>query len=63
MPDKQRFSFLLRPDERATLRMLAELADRSEGATLRQLIRQAARELTTQSIETIQQSVQYDEGR
>ena len=44
MSNKERFSFLLRPEERADLQRLAAEVDRSQGATLRLLIRQAARE-------------------
>ena len=44
MKEKRRFSFLLRPDERAALQHLARTTDRSQGATLRRLIRQAASE-------------------
>jgi len=43
MRDKRRFSFLLRPDERTALQRLARISDRSQGATLRYLIRQAAK--------------------
>ena len=43
MNNKTRFSFLVRPDERVALQRLARLDDRSQGATLRRLIRQAAR--------------------
>lgn len=46
MNKRQRFTFFLRPDERLQLQRLAELADRSQGAMLRYLIRQAARELS-----------------
>jgi hypothetical protein len=46
MSDKKRFSFYIRPDEREILVRLAALADRSESATIRLLIRNAARELT-----------------
>ena len=42
MRDKRRFSFLLRPNERTALLRLAQISDRSQGATLRRLIRQAA---------------------
>jgi hypothetical protein len=38
-----RFSFLIRPDERAALRRLAWVSDRSQGATLRRLIRETAK--------------------
>lgn len=52
MSDKQRFTFLLRPDERAVLRRLARTVDRSEGATLRLLIRRVGKEfgLTTDGL-------------
>jgi len=40
-----RFSFLLRPGEMTALKRIAEVMDRSQGATLRTLIREAAREL------------------
>jgi hypothetical protein len=45
MRDKQRFAFLIRPNEREILKRLSEAMDRSEGATLRTLIRQAGKEL------------------
>jgi hypothetical protein len=45
MSDKQRFSFLIRSKEREVLRRLSEAMDRSEGAVLRTLIRQAERSL------------------
>ena len=56
MSDKQRFSFLLRLDERADLQRLAEDAHRSQGAVLRLLIRQAirnVRQLTNASTTTM----------
>lgn len=40
--EKQRFAVLLRPSERAALRELAQEVDRSEGATVRLLIRNEA---------------------
>lgn len=40
--EKQRFAVLLRPTERAALRELAQQVDRSEGATVRLLIRAEA---------------------
>lgn len=43
MSDKTRFMFLIRPSEREALKRLAEAFDRSEGATLRLLIRNASR--------------------
>lgn len=43
MNDKSRFGFLLRPDEREALEHLARLANRSQGSTLRCLIREEAR--------------------
>ena len=43
MNDKSRFGFLLRSDEREALEHLARLADRSQGSTLRCLIREEAR--------------------
>ena len=39
--DMQRFAFLIRPKEREALKRLSEAMDRSEGAVLRTLIRQA----------------------
>jgi hypothetical protein len=45
MDRKRPFSFLIRADERRILKELAQKADRSEGATLRLLIREKAREL------------------
>lgn len=43
MSDKYQFTFLIRASERAWLRQLAKISDRSEGATLRYLIRQEAK--------------------
>jgi len=43
MSDKSRFAFLLRPIERRALERLAQLTERSQGGTLRYLIRQEAR--------------------
>jgi hypothetical protein len=43
MSDKQRFSCLLRPNERAKLKRYSQILDRSEGATLRYLINHADR--------------------
>lgn len=43
MSDKQSFSCLLRPEERKVLRQMADLAERSESAMVRTLIREAAR--------------------
>lgn len=43
MSDKCPFTFLIRPEERAALKRLAQAQDRSEAATLRLLIREAAR--------------------
>lgn len=43
MSDKQPFSCLLRPEERAALRQMAHAAERSESAMVRTLIREAAR--------------------
>lgn len=40
--EKEPFSVLLRPAERAVLRHLAETMDRSAGATVRLLIREEA---------------------
>lgn len=45
MSTKKRFTFLIRPEKRKALRELAEVTDRSEGATIRQLIRHASREI------------------
>jgi nitrogen-specific signal transduction histidine kinase len=45
MGNKQRFSLLLRPDERRILQRLAEEMERSQSGALRRLIRQAAHEL------------------
>lgn len=42
MGDKSRFAFLLRPSERQLLERLAQLTERSQGGTLRYLIRQEA---------------------
>lgn len=47
MRNKQRFTFLIRPDEREALKDMARKIDRSEAATLRLLIREAARGLLT----------------
>ncbi len=49
MSDKVPFTFLIRDDERAELKRLAKSMDRSEGATLRLLIRQATRDLETKN--------------
>jgi hypothetical protein len=45
MSDKRRFGFLIRPKEREALKRLSEAMDRSEGAVLRTLIRQAERDI------------------
>lgn len=45
MSDKKPFMFLIRPNERQTLKQLAKTFDRSEGATVRLLIRNAAQVL------------------
>jgi len=45
MGSKQRFTFLIRRDERAILKHLSQVMDRSEAATLRTLIRRAAHEI------------------
>jgi predicted transcriptional regulator len=44
MDRKQRFSFLLRTEEKLALQELAQAAGRSQSVILRRLIRQAARE-------------------
>jgi hypothetical protein len=49
MSDKQRFSFFIRSDERRILKILAAIHNRSEGATLRLLIRSSARELLNEA--------------
>jgi hypothetical protein len=48
MSVKQQFGFLIRPEERQALKNLAAQLDRSEAATLRYLIRDAARKLAGQ---------------
>jgi hypothetical protein len=45
MSDKIPFTFMIRQDERAALKRLAQMSERSEGTTLRYLIRMAAKEL------------------
>jgi len=40
---KERFSLLLRPEERDVLKLLSTETDRSQGATVRLLIREEAR--------------------
>lgn len=47
MSDKTQFTFLIRRDERAALSQLSRIYERSASATLRYLIRQAAREIPT----------------
>jgi hypothetical protein len=49
MSDKTPFTFLIRSDERLTLKRLAKMTERSEGATLRWLIRNAARDLKAEA--------------
>jgi len=51
MSDKRPFTFLIRPSERVALRTLARNSERSEGAVLRLLIREAARELVKRTDE------------
>lgn len=50
MINKKRFTFLIRPEERKALRELAQATDRSEGATIRQLIRQASKGLPSEML-------------
>jgi len=45
MSDRIRFQVLLRPQEAVALKRIAEAMDRSQGAALRTLIRNHAREL------------------
>jgi len=49
MSDKTSFTFLIRSDERLALKRLAMMTERSEGATLRWLIRNAARDLKAEA--------------
>jgi hypothetical protein len=49
MPDKQRFSFLIRSEERLALKQIATLTDRSEGGTIRLLIRQEIKRAVSDS--------------
>jgi hypothetical protein len=64
MSRKTPFTFLIRPEEREILKHLAQTNDRSEGATLRWLIRESAidvipRGLLPKQSQTAQPSVMH----
>lgn len=52
MSDKKHFTFLIRLEERETLKRISKATERSEGATLRWLIREAAT-ITSRNLERI----------